>query len=101
MNSNRFKIHVFTFSFIVFGFIATAQIKMGNNHEDLSPFAVLELESTDKGLLIPRMTTEQRDAAFTQQTEAGMIIYNTDTSMLQVFRESEDGLGTREWVDIA
>ena len=40
-----------------------AQIKIGDNPQTIHPNALLELESTTKGLLIPRMTTTQRDAA--------------------------------------
>ena len=41
--------------------------------------AVLELESTNKGFLMPRLTTQQRDAiAFADRTD-GLMIYNITT----------------------
>ena len=43
---------------------AQAQIKIGENIEDISPYSLLELENTNKGLLIPRMSTEECDQAF-------------------------------------
>ncbi|PTL98576.1 MAG: hypothetical protein DA394_08810, partial [Candidatus Arcticimaribacter sp.] len=62
-----------------------AQIKLGDNGTTMSPYALLELESTDKGLLLPRMTSEERDAAFGQETPAGMVIFNTDENEMQFF----------------
>jgi hypothetical protein len=44
--------------------------------------AVLELESTSKGFLPPRMTTIQRDAVVSPAK--GLIIYNTDTDLLEM-----------------
>gem|GEM_PF-2322361 len=40
----------------------TAQVKIGDNPTVTTPSALLELEKTDKGLLIPHMTTAQRGA---------------------------------------
>ena len=48
-------------TFFLVCLINYAQVKIGDNSFDLSPFSILELESSDKALLIPRMTTEQRD----------------------------------------
>lgn len=42
--------------------------------------ALLELKSTTKGLLIPRMTGTQRDAISSPAT--GLVIYNTTTNKL-------------------
>jgi hypothetical protein len=42
-------------------FKVQGQVKIGDNAEDISPFAILELESTNRRLLLPKMTTEQRE----------------------------------------
>lgn len=47
-----------------------------------SSTAILDLTSTTKGLLPPRMTTAQRDAIASPAT--GLTIYNTTTSRLEV-----------------
>ncbi|MGB3079575.1 MAG: hypothetical protein WBB31_10900 [Saprospiraceae bacterium] len=47
-----------------------------------SPSAALEIKSTTGALLLPRMTTEQRDAL---DGAEGMIIYNTDSQKFQGF----------------
>jgi hypothetical protein len=45
--------------------------------------ALLDITSTTKGFLPPRMTTTQRDAI--SSPPAGLVIYNTTTSALEVF----------------
>ncbi|TRZ50089.1 hypothetical protein D4S03_07305, partial [bacterium] len=45
--------------------------------------ALLDLTSTTKGFLAPRMTTDQRDAISTPAT--GLMIYNTTTNQYNVF----------------
>jgi uncharacterized protein (TIGR02145 family) len=57
-----------------------AQIVMGSGPADGS--AQLELQSTDKGMLIPRLTTTQRDAI--SSPAMGLMIYNTSTHCLEI-----------------
>jgi hypothetical protein len=47
------------------------------------PSAMLEVESTTKGFLPPRMTQEQRDAIVSPA--AGLMIYNTTTNLIDFF----------------
>lgn len=56
--------------------------------------AMLDVASTSKGLLPPRMTTAQRDAIVSPA--AGLVIYNTTAKQLQVFDGSlwTSGSGT-------
>ena len=72
-----------------------AQVKIGDNIERIAPQALLELESTTKGLVIPRMTTAQRDAAFDQSTPVGTVIFNLDENKLQYFHQRIDPNGRR------
>jgi hypothetical protein len=60
---------------------AFAQIKLGDNPGVLDPKALLELESTTKGLLLPRMNTTQQN---TITAPDGMMIYNTDSACITV-----------------
>jgi hypothetical protein len=50
--------------------------------------AVLELSSTDKGFLPPRLTTAQRDAIPAASRPAGLMIYNTNTNCLDFWNSS-------------
>ena len=67
-----------------------AQVKIGENIEEVSPFALLELESSSRGVLLPRMTSNQRDAAFDQATPVGIMIFNLDANAIQYFVEEID-----------
>ena len=67
-----------------------SQIKLGDKPKAISPYALLELESTTKGLIIPQMTSAQRDNAFDQDTPVGTLIYNTEDDQLQYFSERLD-----------
>jgi hypothetical protein len=63
---------------------ASAQIsqKIGDNPFDLKTSAALEIESSTKGFLPPRMTIVQRDLIITPAK--GLTIYNTDNNLLEV-----------------
>jgi len=64
------------------GFTATAQVKVGDNAAaPMNTSAVLELESTDKGLLLPRVALTSTTAfAPLSAHVAGMEVYNTATA---------------------
>jgi hypothetical protein len=62
---------------------ANAQLKVGDNPTTINASAILEIESTNQGLLLPRMTTAQRDASILSPI-AGLVIYNTSTNALEV-----------------
>ncbi|MET0299753.1 MAG: hypothetical protein ABW036_08325 [Flavitalea sp.] len=73
-------------SFLVFlillgtGFIANAQLKVGDNPTNIQKSSILELESTRQGLLLPRLADTAAINALTPPD--GMIIYlNTDKSL--------------------
>ena len=64
---------------------AFAQIKIGDNPATINASSLLELESTTKGVLFPRMNTVQMN---TLANINGMVIYNTDSNCLVVFNNS-------------
>lgn len=61
-----------------------AQIKIGDNPGTIDPNAVLELESTTKGFILPRMTAVQRNAI--SSPAQGMMVYDTDATCTFVYR---------------
>ena len=93
--NNSFRICVLIGLILVWSLldgIAYAQVKIGDNQENVFPESLLELESTTKGLLIPRMTTDQRNAAFQlESTPAGLIIFNTTVQALQILQDLPEG----------
>ena len=73
----NFSMRTLGFSLILaLPLIATAQIKIGDNPTILQPSAVLEMESTTKGMLPPRMTQAQMNSIPAPAT--GLVVYCTD-----------------------
>ena len=70
---------------LLVGAAARAQVtrqKVGSKPTTIDPSAVLDVESTNQGFLLPRMTTVQRDAIVTPAT--GLQVFNTTTNQLEV-----------------
>ncbi|HXP49496.1 MAG TPA: hypothetical protein VN922_06075, partial [Bacteroidia bacterium] len=72
----------------VFSFLITlmsfAQVGIGTQTPNAS--SVLDLTSTSKGFLPPRMTTAQMNAI--ANPVAGMVIFNTDSTCIEIYRGS-------------
>ncbi len=63
------------------GFAQVTQQKIGNNATIINPNAVLEVESTNKGILLPRVgLTATNSFAPLAAHVAGMTVYNTATA---------------------
>ena len=74
---------IFTMLVLCMGLISGrvyTQVGIGTVSPD--PSAVLELYATDKGILIPRLTTSQRDLV--NEPAQGLMIYNLTTGEIQV-----------------
>ncbi len=55
--------------------------------------AILDIQSTNKGVLLPRMNTAQRDAIPVSTARQGLLIYNTDNNCFEYFNTSANPLG--------
>ncbi|NND14730.1 MAG: hypothetical protein HKN89_00220, partial [Eudoraea sp.] len=66
---------LFTYLFCGFSAVLTSQIKIGDNPQNIDAASVLELESTDRVLVITRVNTGQMNAIVPNQ---GAMVYNTD-----------------------
>lgn len=81
---------------------AQAQVTVGSNKEPES-FSLLEIDSSNKGLRHPQMSTSDRNTftqdfitAVNKENEArGLVIYNTDTNCLEYYKNKEEG-----WVSL-
>jgi len=80
----HFTIYAFVLSYSI---NAQAQVKIGENPDIIDGNSVLELESTSKALLLPRLTTAQRDAQ--SGWIEGHMIYNTTERCIQNFNATE------------
>ncbi|MFD2037534.1 hypothetical protein ACFSKL_22260 [Belliella marina] len=98
--------------FALLSFRISAQVKVGDNPTIVNPDAVLEIESTNKGLLMPRVAlTATTDAAPMTAHVAGMKVYNTATAgdvipglyyndgVKWVLLASAEDLKTEPWFD--
>ncbi|RKT00460.1 hypothetical protein [Flavobacterium sp. 123] len=77
---NRTKIFYIS-SFLFLGMQMQAQVKVGDNLTAINPNAALEIESTTKGLIMPRIAlTATTDFAPMSAHIQGMSVYNTATA---------------------
>ncbi len=60
----------------------SAQIGVNNTSPDTN--SVLDMKANNKGLLIPRMTTVQREAMSSSGFSQGMMVYDTDLNIMFV-----------------
>jgi hypothetical protein len=65
-------------------FSANAQVKIGNNPTTITSSAVLDVESTNKGVIFPRVAlTSLTDATTIASPVTGLLVYNTGTGALK------------------
>ena len=77
---------LFTLSFTTTTILA--QVKIGGNQkENPHPSAVLELQSTDRGLLMPRLTQLQMLAI--KEPANALIVYNTDAKGIFIYNSEQ------------
>jgi hypothetical protein len=76
------KILLALFTLLCIG-LAHAQVKIGDNPTTINSSSILELESTTKTFIPPRMSTVQRDAI--SSPEIGSLIFNTSLNCLEQF----------------
>ncbi len=64
-------------------FTVTAQISINTDNTDPDASAMLDIKSSTKGVLLPRMTTDERNAI--NSPAAGLLIYNTSDSCFNYY----------------
>ncbi|MCP4001408.1 MAG: DUF1566 domain-containing protein [Gammaproteobacteria bacterium] len=77
------KNFTFLLSIILLSFASMAQVAINEYGSDPDPSAMLDVKSTSKGFLPPRMTSAQRDLII--DPVAGLQIYNTDSKCLNFY----------------
>ncbi|QDH77674.1 hypothetical protein FKX85_00875 [Echinicola soli] len=82
----KFKTAILGLFFFVAVTETLAQTGIGTQSPDEN--AVLDVSSTTKGVLIPRLTGEQVTALEGNSPADGMLVYNTDQSCVQIYRGS-------------
>ncbi len=77
------KLVVTSFLWLTTYNLSTAQIAINTDGSNPDASAMLDVSSNDKGLLIPRMTEDERDAI--SSPVAGLMIYNTTDSCFNYY----------------
>jgi len=78
---NRLKMVLSIGGFVACIGILQAQVKIGNNPNTINASAILEMEATNKGVLITRIAlTATTDAATISSPATSLLIYNTATA---------------------
>lgn len=74
---------IYAITFMFFALLTHAQV--GINTDSPNAATVLDIVSSDRGILIPRLTTSQRDTylANNPALEAGTIFYNLDANRIE------------------
>ncbi len=75
--------HLFALSFLLAATTLSAQVSVNQDNSAPDPSAMLDVKSSDKGMLMPRMTTAQRDAI--ANPAPGLVIYNTQDSCFNYY----------------
>lgn len=86
-------ISVFCLAFSLVNFDANAQVAINEGANDPHPNSILDVSSSTKGILIPRLTNSQRNAINPAANANGLMIYNTDANKFNYWD------GTR-WNDV-
>ena len=78
----------FSILFVVLGVLTYAQNNVGVGTLTPNVNAALEVQSTDKGLLIPRLTTAQRNifGVGLTNTENSMLVYDVNDSVFYYWK---------------
>ena len=69
--------------------ILTAQVAITTDGSTPDAKAMLDIKSTTKGLLPPRMTTTQRTAITPAAGQIGLMVYDTDTKSVWQFNGTD------------
>lgn len=84
---------IITLVVIASSLTSMAQVGIGTNSPDASAKLEIKANGSAVGLLLPRITTTQRDASI-KSPNAGLVIYNSTTKVLEV------AISGSLWVDV-
>lgn len=83
---------ILSISSFLWAFVLVAQVGIGTTSPNAS--AVLDVSSTTKGVLLPRLTTTQRNAI--SAPEFGLLLYNTTLGEVQVYKKGAETLNINQ-----
>jgi len=87
------KIYAFIILFLLVSLYTRAQVSINTDNSSPDNSAMLDVKSTTRGLLIPRMTTTQRTGI--SSPAAGLLVYDSDLNKFFYYVQSSSS-----WVNI-
>ena len=72
-----------------------AQIKMGDHPLQIDPHAIFEIESDSQGILISRMSLEDRERAFKKNVPNGLLIFNSTSNSFEFYDQEK-----QQWIPL-
>ena len=86
--------------FLTIGLNAFTQVAINSDNSSPDPSSMLDVKSTDKGMLVPRMTTAQRTAISTPAN--GLLVFDSTTGTFWFFNSGSwqqlIGQGPNSWI---
>lgn len=76
---------LFLSSHLLFCVFAFAQVKVGTGSSTPLPGAMLEVESSNRGLLFPRLNQAQLNSVPVSAASAGLTVFHTDSNQLYIY----------------
>jgi hypothetical protein len=78
--------HILPFLAILFFSVTHAQnVSINNDGSSPNARAILDIKSNSKGVLLPRMTTQQRNAIPVNSEDIGLMVFDTDAACLYIY----------------
>lgn len=88
MYTNTFHTQFLMVALLILPFcFLKAQVSINESNTDPAPSAMLDVQSSNKGILMPRMNSDERDAI--SNPAPGLMIYNIDDSCFNYFSGQE------------
>lgn len=78
------------FLFLILCSLNVYYSQIGFNTAEPDPKSVIDIVSTEKGILIPRMTEDERNAINPSDTQNGLAIYNTTEDCINYWSKAEN-----------
>ena len=85
---------------LALGMSVNAQVAINSDNSNPDPSAMLDVKSTDKGMLVPRMTTTQRTAI--SMPASGLLVFDSTTGSFWFYNSGAwqelTGGGSEPWI---
>lgn len=78
---------IFVMAFLLSMHISFAQVAINDDNSNPDPTAMLDVKSTDKGVLVPRLTTAQRELI--PGPANGLLVWDSDTESFWFFNQNK------------